>query len=59
MEREKYGLYGSKTVEEGELTFFSLFFSVTSSLPAFAACRLSCFAVNWFDLRLISIVASL
>ena len=27
-------------------TFFNLFFSAVSSLPAFAACRFSCFAVN-------------
>ena len=30
----------------GQRTFFSLFFSVTSSLPAFAAWRFSCLAVN-------------
>ena len=29
-----------------DYTFFSLFFSAVSSLPAFAAWRLSCFAVN-------------
>lgn len=28
-------------------TFFSLFFSAISSLPALAACRFSCLAVNW------------
>ena len=28
-------------------TFLSLFFSVVSSLPALAACLLSCLAVNW------------
>jgi hypothetical protein len=28
-------------------TFFSLFFSAVSSFPAFAAWRLSCFAVNY------------
>ncbi len=28
-------------------TFLSLFFSAVSSLPALAACRFSCFAVNW------------
>ncbi len=29
------------------ITFLSLFFSAVSSLPALAACRFSCFAVNW------------
>jgi len=32
---------------EGGFTFLSLFFSATSSLPALAACRFSCFAVNY------------
>ena len=27
-------------------TFFNLFFSATSSFPAFCACRFSCLAVN-------------
>ena len=31
----------------GQRTFFSLFFSATSSLPAFAAWRFSCLAVNY------------
>ena len=30
----------------GKRTFLSLFFSAVSSLPALAACRFSCFAVN-------------
>ncbi len=32
---------------QGAVTFLSLFFSATSSLPALAACRFSCFAVNY------------
>ena len=32
---------------EKQHTFFNLSFSVFSSLPAFAACRFSCFAVNY------------
>ena len=34
---------------EESRTFFSLSFSVFSSLLAFAACRLSCFAVNYLQ----------
>ena len=32
----------------GGRTFLSLFFSAVSSLPALAACRFNCFAVNWW-----------
>lgn len=33
-------------------TFLSLFFSAVSSLPALAACRFSCFAVNYTRKRM-------
>jgi SNF family Na+-dependent transporter len=36
---------------ERQRTFFSLFFSAVSSLPALAACLLSCLAVNWAEGR--------
>ena len=40
------GMLGVERGKEGNGTFLSLFFSATSSLPALAAWRLSCFAVN-------------
>ena len=39
-------------------TFFSFAFSVCSSLPAFAACRLSCFAVNYKRTCLVSLMST-
>ena len=33
--------------ERGRRTDFSFAFSAVSSFPALAACRFSCFAVNW------------
>jgi hypothetical protein len=35
-------------------TFFSFARSVCSSLPAFAACRLSCFAVNCVERQMLA-----
>lgn len=37
----------AKVIGEKGYTFLSLFFSAVSSLPAFAACRFSCLAVNF------------
>ena len=41
------GTFGWKSGGGSGRTFLSLFFSAVSSLPALAAWRFSCFAVNW------------
>jgi hypothetical protein len=41
-------VFGEGGAGRGGRTFLSLSFSVFSSFPAFAACLLSCFAVNYF-----------
>ena len=49
IEARRSDLKGIIGRDERQRTFLSLFFSAVSSLPALAACLLSCLAVNYAE----------